>query len=284
MRTVSEAPRCQHVHDSGYTCGSPALRGQNFCYHHHQIHYPRLLPGQKSYQFRSLDGQSAVELFVRNLFQSYHDGHINDSQVRTYLYGVQIMAPYICKGRGTYGLTPEITPAMQQLLGSAATPALDSRAAVESLSSLEVAVSAPSDTNLPAEKSRTPLDTAASSAPGADLPATGNLPTPTEPGRVATASNGPAGSAGYKSQARSSSPAGTDETAPAGPDIQLTCNPVVQITRSSDHPTKKPSQSTTAVDFDLAAFSRLIDHMPADVLPTAESTRIRALVRAARGK
>jgi hypothetical protein len=32
---------CRHIHTSGRRCGSPALRGEPFCYHHHTTRRPQ---------------------------------------------------------------------------------------------------------------------------------------------------------------------------------------------------------------------------------------------------
>jgi len=38
---ANRAPRCQHVHATGRGCGSPALRGEIFCYFHERMHSTR---------------------------------------------------------------------------------------------------------------------------------------------------------------------------------------------------------------------------------------------------
>jgi len=38
---ANQAPRCQHVHATGRRCGSPALRGETFCYFHERTHSTR---------------------------------------------------------------------------------------------------------------------------------------------------------------------------------------------------------------------------------------------------
>jgi len=35
---ANQAPRCQHLHATGRRCGSPALRGEKFCYFHERLH------------------------------------------------------------------------------------------------------------------------------------------------------------------------------------------------------------------------------------------------------
>jgi hypothetical protein len=37
---LQHAPRCQHIRMNGRRCGSPALRGENYCYFHDTINNP----------------------------------------------------------------------------------------------------------------------------------------------------------------------------------------------------------------------------------------------------
>jgi hypothetical protein len=119
MKYALDAPRCQHLHDSGLRCGSPALRGKPFCYNHHLLHTPRLNPGDWGYQFPPIESQKSIEMLVRQVLQSFHDGRLDSAQVRTYLYGIQLLAPYTCRDAvpdGSY-VAMELTPAMRKLCG-----------------------------------------------------------------------------------------------------------------------------------------------------------------------
>ncbi len=52
--------QCRHVHAAGHQCGSPALRGERFCYFHHSTRRPRPAAGK----FRHLDTHEPFELPV----------------------------------------------------------------------------------------------------------------------------------------------------------------------------------------------------------------------------
>jgi hypothetical protein len=41
------APTCHHVHPTGQPCGSPALRGEQFCFFHHPTRRRPRTPGRK---------------------------------------------------------------------------------------------------------------------------------------------------------------------------------------------------------------------------------------------
>ncbi len=52
--------QCRHVHADGRQCGSPALRHEEFCYHHHTTRRPKPAAGK----FRCLDAHEPFELPV----------------------------------------------------------------------------------------------------------------------------------------------------------------------------------------------------------------------------
>ena len=40
MPKTNNIPTCNHLFDDNHLCGSPALRGERFCYHHHPDRKP----------------------------------------------------------------------------------------------------------------------------------------------------------------------------------------------------------------------------------------------------
>lgn len=100
-----EAPRCQHIKDSGIQCGSPALRGESFCYHHKRIHYPRFRPGQKGYIIPALETPEAVTLATIQIAQAAHDGTLSLPVARLLLNAVRLAAPYAGKH---YSYAPDV--------------------------------------------------------------------------------------------------------------------------------------------------------------------------------
>ena len=50
--------QCRHVHADGRQCGSPAIRNEQFCYHHHTTRRPKPTAGK----FRHLDAGEPFEL------------------------------------------------------------------------------------------------------------------------------------------------------------------------------------------------------------------------------
>src|SRR5579863_2137337 len=52
--------QCRHIHAEGHQCGSPALRNEQFCYHHHTTRRTRPAAGK----LRHLDAHEPFELPV----------------------------------------------------------------------------------------------------------------------------------------------------------------------------------------------------------------------------
>src|SRR5581483_2211921 len=125
MNQRYEAPRCQHVKTNGIRCGSPALRGAAFCYNHSLIHNPGLPLGVPGYQLPPLECQSDIQLAMRDAVQSYLHRRLTDTQARTIIYAISVVAPYACRIRSERPdlVVSELPAAM---LTAAATPVRDS--------------------------------------------------------------------------------------------------------------------------------------------------------------
>ncbi len=89
-------PLCTHRFLDGHTCGSPALRGEQFCYFHH----PRRRPVANTYERQSRRGftlpapetreeiQVAISLITERLAANKIDVH----RARALLYSLQLTA------------------------------------------------------------------------------------------------------------------------------------------------------------------------------------------------
>ena len=108
-----EPPQCQHIKDNGLRCGSPALRGQAFCYHHQRIHHPRFRPGQKGYIVPALETPEAVTLAFRQIAQAAHDGTLALPVARLMLNAVRWAGASVRKHSTIASeVVTEIPPAM----------------------------------------------------------------------------------------------------------------------------------------------------------------------------
>ena len=111
-----EIPQCEHIMDTGFRCGSPALKGKPFCYHHNDVHAKRLKLGNKGYKFRPLESSQSITMQVAEIAQAAHDGTIKLELARLLLYSVQLVSPHVSRCGGWSGnMETELTPAMAAL-------------------------------------------------------------------------------------------------------------------------------------------------------------------------
>ena len=115
MSEIHEAPRCQHIKTDGIPCGSPALRGEAFCYNHRLIHHPDHPLGVPGYKLPPLECQDDIQLAMRDAIQSFLDKRLTPADARLVIYGISVVAPYACRLRTAYPnrITTEIPVAMQ---------------------------------------------------------------------------------------------------------------------------------------------------------------------------
>ena len=80
---ANASPRCSHVHDGGQPCGSPALRGHDFCYFHERIHHPMPHPVKTPVAFiPPLESPDAILIASTNIARAVGLGQLTDKQAR----------------------------------------------------------------------------------------------------------------------------------------------------------------------------------------------------------
>jgi hypothetical protein len=95
---------CRHVHSDGRQCGSPALRGENFCYFHHTTRRPKPPAGK----FRHLDAAEPFELPIvedlpsalsvaAQLLCRIASNDLDPTRAGKLLYNLQILTSLIAK-------------------------------------------------------------------------------------------------------------------------------------------------------------------------------------------
>jgi hypothetical protein len=89
-------PECQHIKTSGGKCGSPALRGQPYCYFHSRVpadgqkQGPARRPGSLSAALANLEDRSAV-LHATTAVAAAVAGHrIDTKRASLIIYALQI--------------------------------------------------------------------------------------------------------------------------------------------------------------------------------------------------
>ncbi len=82
---LQEAPRCQHIRMNGRRCGSPALRGENYCYFHDTIANP-----SGSYSLPFPEDATSLQYGVMMVIRMLISGHVEIKRCWALLYSLQI--------------------------------------------------------------------------------------------------------------------------------------------------------------------------------------------------
>lgn len=89
IQLARQAPRCAHIKPSGRRCGSPAMRGIEYCYYHKRTHLgPRLLYPTMT----MLEDGHGVQAALMEVLCGILDGALTDKQAALMLYGLQTAA------------------------------------------------------------------------------------------------------------------------------------------------------------------------------------------------
>ena len=85
MQEAHEAPRCQHIRMNGRRCGSPALRGENYCYFHDSVENP-----SGSYSLPFPEDATSLQYGVMMVIRMLISGHVEIKRCWALLYSLQI--------------------------------------------------------------------------------------------------------------------------------------------------------------------------------------------------
>ena len=89
LKVADQQPRCLHIKPSGARCGSPAMRGIEYCYYHKRTHLgPRLLYPTMT----MLEDAHGVQAALMEVLCGILDGALTDKQAAMLLYGLQTAA------------------------------------------------------------------------------------------------------------------------------------------------------------------------------------------------
>ena len=81
---------CEHIKDNGSTCGSPALKGEVFCYFHQRLRLPRHRPGDFEYKLPILDNPESILMAIQHITQAALDGTLEDRRARLVLSALRL--------------------------------------------------------------------------------------------------------------------------------------------------------------------------------------------------
>jgi len=82
-----QSPRCHHIRENGVRCGSPAMRGQPYCYVH-----DRMMNRMPTPQFPPLEDGNAVQCAIMQVLEGLASGSIEIKMANAMLYALQTAA------------------------------------------------------------------------------------------------------------------------------------------------------------------------------------------------
>lgn len=86
----TEYPICEHVRDNGLRCGSPALRGRHFCFHHSRAHAPGPRLGHRHYRSPLPETIESLQILIQQVTETLGSGPITEKAAGKLLYAVQL--------------------------------------------------------------------------------------------------------------------------------------------------------------------------------------------------
>jgi hypothetical protein len=88
-------PTCQHLHPTGKRCGSPALRGEQFCFFHHPTRRPPRAAGRKprlpTFHLPSLQDRYSIQRALAKVVSRVIGGWLDPAPARLIVFGLQVV-------------------------------------------------------------------------------------------------------------------------------------------------------------------------------------------------
>jgi hypothetical protein len=86
---------CRHIHTAGHRCGSPALRGEQFCFYHHTTRRPApsytgAHPNRCEFDIPSLEDRAGIQHTVARILCFIATNQLDPKRAGLLLYGLQI--------------------------------------------------------------------------------------------------------------------------------------------------------------------------------------------------
>src|SRR4051794_13083481 len=87
---------CSHIKTNGIICSSPALRGHQLCYFHHQaksrdeLRYAVGFPFDPTIHVGSLEDPESVQLAINEIVHAVLDRRIDTARAKVCLYALQL--------------------------------------------------------------------------------------------------------------------------------------------------------------------------------------------------
>ena len=86
--------QCRHIFTDGHRCGSPCLRGEDFCYYHHTtrrpVSDPRTREDRYAFDLPMPEDRAAIQLAIGQILLRIAHNQIDSKRAGLLLYGLQI--------------------------------------------------------------------------------------------------------------------------------------------------------------------------------------------------
>ena len=87
--------QCRHIHTSGHRCGSPALRGGPFCYHHHTTRNPEprhrgVHPEHAVFELPAIDDRPGIQFALAQVLARIATNQLDPKRSSQLLFGLLI--------------------------------------------------------------------------------------------------------------------------------------------------------------------------------------------------
>jgi len=91
MSNLAIVPICEHIKNDGIRCGTPALRGRHFCYHHDRVHRGHQIAAKHSCRvIPPLRNARNIRVAALNIIRDLRDGRIDLPTARVMAYALQV--------------------------------------------------------------------------------------------------------------------------------------------------------------------------------------------------
>ena len=88
LRKADEAPRCGKIREDGTLCGSPRVKGHNYCYAHERMLQARA----RKLELPALEDANSIQMAVMLVQRALIDEEISEKKAGLLLYSLQIAA------------------------------------------------------------------------------------------------------------------------------------------------------------------------------------------------
>jgi hypothetical protein len=89
---MSTYPTCHHLRPTGNRCGSPALRGEQFCFYHHPTRRPptRAVPSRTPFDVPPITDPEALQITLSEIIRRLADNTLDTKRASLLLLTLQM--------------------------------------------------------------------------------------------------------------------------------------------------------------------------------------------------